>query len=233
MLKQHFEHPPASSNKFHPFKVIWNSISTVFGLQPTNQDDLQAFKALTKKQLVSRVWTYQYRKWWDSQPVKVDKSSGPPTLRDWYPSQYPAPSRQLPHYLHKDHPCLAAHRARLRFGRALLLYYMCSLQFPDAPSPYCQHCPSGSTLQENETVRHIICKCTCYTDERLTCQREMSVALRNAPARVILDITDDPTLILDPEIFFRHQDKKVRKHLNQLLSISGKLIEAVYEKRKF
>ena len=132
LLKQHFEHPPDPSNKFHPFTVIWNSISIVFGLLPHDQDALQAFKALTKKQLVSRVWTYQYSKWWESQPPKIDKSVGPPTLRDWYPLKHPTPTRHLPHYLHKDHPSTAARRARLRFGRALLCYYMCSLKFPDA-----------------------------------------------------------------------------------------------------
>ena len=69
--------------------------------------------------------------------------------------------------------------------------------------------------------------------ERVACQRELSVALRNTPVHVLRDITDDPTIILDPELFFRHCDKKVRKHLNQALSISGKFIEEIYEKRKF
>jgi hypothetical protein len=61
----------------------------------------------------------------------------------------------------------------------------------------------------------------------------MSVALRNAPAHVMFDISDDPTLILDPAKFFRHENKKTRKHINQVLSISGKFIEAIYDKRKF
>jgi hypothetical protein len=61
----------------------------------------------------------------------------------------------------------------------------------------------------------------------------MMTALRKAPERIMHDITDDPTPILDPELFYRYHDKKVRKHLNQLLSISGKFIEAIYEKRKF
>ena len=64
LFKQHLTNP--LSNRFHPFNVIWKSISLVFGLSPNSQQDIDRFKQLTKKQLVSITWTHQYQEWWNS-----------------------------------------------------------------------------------------------------------------------------------------------------------------------
>lgn len=230
LFKQHLTNPP--SNRFHPFNVIWKSISQVFGLSPNSQQDIDRFKELTKKQLVSITWTHQYQEWWNSIPEQNGKKgTTPPALRQCYPSQYPAPQMKIPHYLHRDHPSTAARRARLRFGRALLLSFLHQRGFEDAPNPYCQSCETGTQLEE--TVTHTITTCNHYMHERMICQRELDAAMRDVPLNVLPAIADSNSAVLCPELSFRHDDKKYKKHFNQVISITGKFIEAVYEKRKF
>ena len=147
------------------------------------------------------------------------------------PITIPSTTNEDPHYLHRDHPSTAARRARLRFGRALLLSFMHQRGFEDAPNPYCQSCPTGTQIEE--TVTHTITTCNHYVHERMTCQRELDAAMRDAPLNVLPAIADSSSTVLCPELSFRHDDKKYKKHLNQVISITGKFIEAVYEKRKF
>ena len=199
---------------------------------PNNRDDINRFKSLTKKQLVNIIWSQQYRTWWNSTPDQNGKKGHtPPTLRLCYPLQQPPPALKLPHYLHRDHPSTAAHRARLRFGRALLLSFLHQRGFVDAPSPYCQSCQTG--IQMIETVTHTITTCNHYMTERMTCQRELDAAMRNAPHNVLDTINNDVAAVLCPELCFRNNDRKIKKHLNQVISITGKFIDAVYEKRRF
>jgi hypothetical protein len=232
LFKQHLLNPPSSDNKFHPFNTIWNNISNIFGMVPRDQEDINRFKNLTKKQLVQITWSHQYRKWWNSIPDQNGKKgNAPPTLRQCYPLQHPPPAMKVPHYLHRDHPSTAARRARLRFGRALLLSFLHQRGFADAPSPYCQSCHTGTQIVE--TVTHIITTCSDYMHERLTCQRELDAAMRDAPHNVLDTINNNVVAVLCPELCFRNNDRKYKKHLNQVISITGKFIEAVYAKRKF
>ena len=175
LFKQHLLRPPHPDNRFHPFNTIWNNISNTFGMLPNNQDDVDRFKALTKKQLVNITWSHQYRKWWNSIPDQNGKKgSTPPALRQCYPLQNPPPSMKVPDYLHRDHPSIAARRARLRFGRALLLSFLHQRGFADAPSQYCQNCHTGRQIEE--TVTHVITTCQHYA-------RGMPTRTRDSDAR--------------------------------------------------
>jgi exonuclease III len=230
LFKRHLLNPP--SNHRHPFNYIWNNISEVFGLSSRNKDDIIRFKDLTKKQLVQITWSHQYRTWWNSIPDQNGKKgTTPPTLRQWYPLQYNAPSMQVPHYLHRDHPSTAARRARLRFGRALLCSFLHQRGFVDAPNPFCKSC--NPAAQHVESVTHTITTCQGYMMERIACQRELDAAMRGCAHHGLGRVDEHVNTVLSPEMSFGNNDKKLKKHLNQVISITGKFIEAIYDKRKF
>ena len=147
------------------------------------------------------------------------------------PCTTPGPPNEGPTHLHRDHPSTAARRARLRFGCALLLSFLYQRRFADAESPYCQSCQTDTQLEE--TVTHTITTCNLYMTERMTCQRELDAAMRDAPHNVVDSINNNVVAVLCPELCFRNNDKKLKKHLNQVILITGKFIEAIYEKRKF
>ena len=209
---------------FHPFNVLYSNISRVPTLAFLQDDDgLVLFSELQKKQLKSRVWSHQYNAWraWRSRDLHE-----PAILSQYYPTR-PVPQDQLPFYLHHDHPHTASHRARLRFGRALLLQFMLRFRFKDAPNPaICANCHTNSV----ESVNHIITSCTHFTAERIKLTHELDrAAPASSPWHVTkLSLHDGP--VVAPEMFV---DSDPKKHLSKVLYITGKFIDHIQKERKF
>jgi hypothetical protein len=219
---KHLTNPPRSP--LHPFNVLCSHITRVPELRFDPHDmDISEFAELQKKQLKVKVWVNQYRAWraWRSEDRKE-----PPTLSRYYPTA-PVAHNALPHYLHHDHPHTASHRARLRFGRALLFEHMCRFRFKDAPNPpICTHCQTDS----EETVNHTITTCNHYMHERAKLVRELDATVPPSSIWHVTKLTLHAGPVVAPELFV---DSDPKKHLSKILRTTGKFIDYIQKQRKF
>jgi len=220
LFSRHVIHPPSSP--FHPFNVLYHNISRVPSLAFLRYDgDYVLFSELEKKQLKVRVWQHQYQQW---QEWRSKDRNEPAILSRYYP-RTPVAHSTLPHYLHHDHPRTASHRARLRFGRALLFEFMHRFRFKDAPNPICTNCHTNS----EESVNHIITTCNHYMAERTKLIRDMNAAAEASSAWHVTGLIHDGPVVA-PELFV---DSDPKKHLTKVLYITGKYIDHIQQQRKF
>jgi hypothetical protein len=224
LFRQQVASPPVPS--FHPFQVLCSAIRQTPGLN-FSLVDTEAFKTIPKKQLSGIVWKQQYRTWYDTPTFRNGIREPPPSLSQCYPRAMEEKQvKQIPHYLHYDHPSTASRRARLRFGRALLCQYMHRFRFHDTPSPKCLHCNSNL----DETVEHLVSHCTQYITQRRKCVRVLDLVLPVRSPWSSNKLTSGPGAVTAPETFI---DSNPKKYLPRILYVTGKYIDSLQQLRKF
>lgn len=225
LFRQHLASAVAPRSPFHPYNVLCSAIRRVGGLQ-FDPADIAAFQDIKRNKLRGITWNQQYTSWYDSK----SKDGLQPSLISCYPRRpQEGKHNKLPLYLHYDHPSTASHRARLRFGRALLCSFMHRFKFKGILSPKCTYCQTDS----DETVSHTVSSCNYYMMERLKCIRELDVIL---PATCSsqwpltkFDLSGGPAIA--PELYII--DSKSKKKLHKVLYITGKFIDSIQRERKF
>jgi hypothetical protein len=218
--------PPHPSVFFYPFNVLQAAISRTPGFK-FNLEDIHKFSSIDRKSLRSIVWEQQYRAWYDIPPFYHNKVQPFPSLTHSYSRILDkSQSSKLPYYLHYDHPRTASHRARLRFGRARLCYDMHRFQYKDVGSPKCPHC----SLNENETVTHVISRCTAYAVYRSACTRALNLVLPVSSPWTMSRFTIGAGPAIAPEVFV---DPNPKKFLQFVLYVTGKYINKIKQIRKY
>jgi hypothetical protein len=223
---QQLSSPPHPSLSFHPFNVLLSAICHIpaFNFDP---DDIHKFSSIDRKSLRLIVWNQQYRSWYDNPPFYHNKVQPFPSLTHWYPRVLEkSQTNKVPHYLHYDHPRTASHRARLRFGRALLCYDLHRFKYKDVGSPKCSHC----SLNENETVTHVITRCTAYDRERSKCMRVLDIVMPPRSQWTMFRFANGAGPAVAPEVFV---DAHYNKYLKRVLYVTGKYIDNIQQTRKF
>ena len=226
LFSQQLSSPPHHSLSFHPFNVLLTAILRIpaFHFDP---EDIHKFSSIDRKSLRSIVWDHQYRSWYDIAPFYHNKSQPFPSLSKWYPRVLEKSQiTKVPHYLHYDHPRTASHRARLRFGRALLCYDLHRFKYKDVGSPKCPNC----SLNENETVTHVITRCTAYDRERSKCMRVLDLVMPPRSQWTMFRFIDGAGPAIAPEVCV---DSHYNKYLKRMLYVTGKYIDSIQQTRKF
>ena len=227
LFKQQLRSAPRLTLKFHPFNTLRTAITRITNLNfdPSNID---TFTAIDRKNIRSIVWEQQYKTWYTVPPFYHNKIQPFPSLHQWYPdprfmekSQY----NQVPQYLHYDHPRTASHRARLRFGRALLCYDLHRFKYKDIESPKCSHCG----MNENETVNHTIARCTAYTHIRDKCMRVLNLVMPAGSLWMMRQFDEGAGPAISPEMCV---EACYIKYLKRMMYVTGKLIDDIQQTRK-
>jgi hypothetical protein len=208
MFRMYMTAPPRSV--MHPFRRMLDVMSRVPAWQ-FSVADAAPFSAMTGKMLYAHAWAHQYSLF----HADVARS-----LPQMYTSD--VPGKELPMYTQLDTPYTAAHRARLRFRRARLLYNMHRLRFVDAADPKCGKCNMGV----DETTFHVLTECSAYARHRRAC-----VAALRALAPFLSLVQISVRIVLSPELICTRVS--LQRFLPEMLSITGKFIDAVYAKRHF
>jgi hypothetical protein len=223
---QQLSSPPHHALSFHPFNMLLSAISRIpaFNFDP---EDIHKFSSIDRKALRSIVFNHQYRTWQDVRPFYHNKVQPFPSLTHCYPRvMEKSQMNKVPHYLHYDHPRTASHRARLRFGRALLCYDLHRFKYKDIASPKCPNC----SMTEDETVTHTLTRCTAYTNERTKCVRVLDLVMPPQSNWTMYGFTNGARPAIAPEVCV---DSNPKKFLPRMLYITGKYIDAIQQTRKF
>jgi hypothetical protein len=224
LFRQQLLAPPRSTLLFHPFNTLRNAISRTASFN-FDLSNIESFRTIERKNLRSIVWNQQYRTWYDTRPFYHKRVQPFPSLTKWYPSELEkSQNNKVPHYLHYDHPRTASHRARLRFGRALLCYDLHRFKYKDVASPKCPHCG----LNENETVQHIISRCTAYARERKKYARVLNIVMPKNFTMTMYGF--DVEAAIAPETYV---ESRYNKYLKRLLYVTGKYIDDIQQSRKY
>ena len=208
MFRSYLASPPRSP--LHPFTRMVVAISRISNFH-FSVADVTPFVALKSKELQAQAWNHQYSLF----RTDLDRS---------LPQMYTAdvPNKDVPLYTHIDSPYTAAHRARLRFRRARLRFNMHRLNFPDAANPKCTKC----NMDEDETTFHVLLECSAYAKPRKACVRALRAL---APFLSLIQIS--VRTILSPELVCTRISR--RHFLPEMITITGRFIDAVYSIRQF
>jgi hypothetical protein len=226
LFAQQLSSPPHHSLAFHPFNVLVTAISRIPALK-FDPENIHDFSSIDRKSLRSIVFKQQYRTWYDIPPFYHNKTQPLPSLTHCYPRVLEQLQlNKVPHYLHYDHPRTASHRARLRFGRALLCYDLHRFKYKDIASPKCPNCSSN----EDETVTHTLTRCTAYTHERTKCIRALDLVMPPQPNWIMYGFTHGARPAIAPEVCV---DSNPKKSLPRILYVTGKFIDSIQQTRKF
>ena len=223
---QQLSSPPHPSLSFHPFNVLSAAISRIPAFNFV-KDDIHRFSSIDRKSLRSIVWNQQYRSWYDDPPFYHNKTQPLPSLTHCYPRILEKfQINKVPHYLHYDHPRTASHRARLRFGRALLYYDLHRFKYKDAGSPKCPNCD----MNEDETVNHVISRCTAYSRERNKCTLVLDLVMPRTSNWMMYGLKDGAKAAIAPEVAV---ERRYNKYLKRMYYVTGKFIDTIQQTRKF
>lgn len=194
--------PPLSQN--HPYTRLLSFIARCPALT-FNPSAPSTFASIPRKHLRTHVWRSFFTSWRDDPARSLPKC---------YVDAVAPELDHLPPYLQHDHPTIAARRARLRFNRGLLNHARFRLKF--TRSATCARCPSG----EPETVEHMLCHCTAYTEQR---ERYIAALQSLTPPIELsfLNVLAPSTSSIPPRL------------IPSVLSICGKFIQALHLARSF
>ena len=121
---------------------------------------------------------------------------------------------------------MITHRARLRFGRALLCYDMHRFKYKDIESPKCPHCG----MNENETVNHTIARCTAYTHIRNKYVRVLNLVMPACSLWMTRQFDEGAGPAICPEMSV---GGPYIKYLKPMMYVTGKLIDDIQQTRKY